>query len=638
MKKISALIAALIALCLLSILLIFATLHTKYAAPLINTFTKQWQPYPFSIREVEYHYPNEITLRDISFETNKLAIQQINQVTLWLSWSKLLRSSKGISDVLINGVSIQQPSSSYPKEITHWNLDSISLKNIDYSDKTVTINDLQLQLENPQWTKGSVIPNGILQASASQVYYQGEAFNHFLIDAKFAQEHSKIYGLSFEWHDAKISTQAQRQADGWSLVNTTINQLHFDVKQLETPIFKSLLSPITHINSLDILNSELSFEAFKAVNLNASFEHFQFPFALWEQNDATMSLDADSIIWNNLPFIEPRISLSLRSNEITLHDADAVFNQGRIQVSGVATPTSLLLDNVLLDGIKYHQDEESITPNIEPYLGYLDSLMSLSINRLKINRGQWIQLQREPFWQISGLNVDISGLNVKQKYLWGMWQGELAASANSISYGDTIATQALMEASSKKGLWQLERFFVPFSEGYLDAKASIDFVAASKPWSLDLSFDGLPLEPLINNELIGYGITGVTDGHISMSGLAADEKAVRQTVTGTIDTSFRDTHYLLGEQSNHLQAFNVSPLNIIAQRGQLDIQSWTISGEGIDGGGQGQVDLAAQHQESLAFEINVNCSSQTKLTLPSFNLHIATLQCSKSLDGFEQQN
>ncbi|MCJ2378890.1 AsmA family protein [Vibrio sp. ZSDZ34] len=638
MKKISALIAALIALCLLSILLIFATLHTKYAAPLINTFTKQWQPYPFSIREVEYHYPNEITLRDISFETNKLAIQQINQVTLWLSWSKLLRSSKGISDVLINGVSIQQPSSSYPKEITHWNLDSISLKNIDYSDKTVTINDLQLQLENPQWTKGSVIPNGILQASASQVYYQGEAFNHFLIDAKFAQEHSKIYGLSFEWHDAKISTQAQRQADGWSLVNTTINQLHFDVKQLETPIFKSLLSPITHINSLDILNSELSFEAFKAVNLNASFEHFQFPFALWEQNDATMSLDADSIIWNNLPFIEPRISLSLRSNEITLHDADAVFNQGRIQVSGVATPTSLLLDNVLLDGIKYHQDEESITPNIEPYLGYLDSLMSLSINRLKINRGQWIQLQREPFWQISGLNVDISGLNVKQKYLWGMWQGELAVSANSISYGDTIATQALMEASSKKGLWQLERFFVPFSEGYLDAKASIDFVAASKPWSLDLSFDGLPLEPLINNELIGYGITGVTDGHISMSGLAADEKAVRQTVTGTIDTSFRDTHYLLGEQSDHLQAFNVSPLNIIAQRGQLDIQSWTISGEGIDGGGQGQVDLAAQHQESLAFEINVNCSSQTKLTLPSFNLHIATLQCSKSLDGFEQQN
>jgi hypothetical protein len=638
MKKVSALIAALIALCLLSILLIFATLHTKYAAPLINTFTKQWQPYPFSIREVEYHYPNEITLRDISFETNKLAIQQINQVTLWLSWSKLLRSSKGISDVLINGVSIQQPSSSYPKEITHWNLDSISLKNIDYSDKTVTINDLQLQLENPQWTKGSVIPNGILQASASQVYYQGEAFNHFLIDAKFAQEHSKIYGLSFEWHDAKISTQAQRQADGWSLVNTTINQLHFDVKQLETPIFKSLLSPITHINSLDILNSELSFEAFKAVNLNASFEHFQFPFALWQQNDAIMSLDADSIIWNNLPFIEPRISLSLRSNEITLHDADTVFNQGRIQVSGVATPTSLLLDNVLLDGIKYHQDEESITPNIEPYLGYLDSLMSLSINRLKINRGQWIQLQREPFWQISGLNVDISGLNVKQKYLWGMWQGELAASANSISYGDTIATQALMEASSKKGLWQLERFFVPFSEGYLDAKASIDFVAASKPWSLDLSFDGLPLEPLINNELIGYGITGVTDGHISMSGLAADEKAVRQTVTGTIDTSFRDTHYLLGEQSDHLQAFNVSPLNIIAQRGQLDIQSWTISGEGIDGGGQGQVDLAAQHQESLAFEINVNCSSQTKLTLPSFNLHIATLQCSKSLDGFEQQN
>jgi hypothetical protein len=638
MKKVSALIAALIALCLLSILLIFATLHTKYAAPLINTFTKQWQPYPFSIREVEYHYPNEITLRDISFETNKLAIQQINQVTLWLSWSKLLRSSKGISDVLINGVSIQQPSSSYPKEITHWNLDSISLKNIDYSDKTVTINDLQLQLENPQWTKGSVIPNGILQASASQVYYQGEAFNHFLIDAKFAQEHSKIYGLSFEWHDAKISTQAQRQADGWSLVNTTINQLHFDVKQLETPIFKSLLSPITHINSLDILNSELSFEAFKAVNLNASFEHFQFPFALWQQNDAIMSLDADSIIWNNLPFIEPRISLSLRSNEITLHDADTVFNQGRIQVSGVATPTSLLLDNVRLDGIKYHQDEESITPNIEPYLGYLDSLMSLSINRLKINRGQWIQLQREPFWQISGLNVDISGLNVKQKYLWGMWQGELAASANSISYGDTIATQALMEASSKKGLWQLERFFVPFSEGYLDAKASIDFVAASKPWSLDLSFDGLPLEPLINNELIGYGITGVTDGHISMSGLAADEKAVRQTVTGTIDTSFRDTHYLLGEQSDHLQAFNVSPLNIIAQRGQLDIQSWTISGEGIDGGGQGQVDLAAQHQESLAFEINVNCSSQTKLTLPSFNLHIATLQCSKSLDGFEQQN
>ncbi len=636
MKKISALIVALMTICLLGILLIFAALHTQYAAPLVNAFTTQWKPYPFSIRDVEYHYPNEIALRDISFEANEFSIQQINQVTVWLSWSKLLKSSKGISDVLIDGVSIQQPSSPYPEELAQWELDSLSLKNIDYSDNTVTINDLQLQLENPQWAKGSILPNGVLQASASQVYYQGEAFDHFLIDAKFAQEHSKVYGLSFEWRSAKISTQAQRQKDGWSLVNTTINQLNFDVKQLETPLFKSLLGPVTHINSLDILNSEISFEALKAVNLNASFEQFQLPISLWEQNNAALSFDADSVIWKDLTFIEPRISLSLRTNEVTVNDADAVFNQGRIQVSGVATPSTLLLDKVLLDGIKYHQDEETITPNIEPYLDYLDALMSLSINRLKINRAQWIQLQQEPFWQISGLNVNIADLNLKQKYLWGMWQGKLTASANSLSYGGTVATQALMEASSKQGLWQLERFFVPFAEGYLDAKASIDFVAASKPWSLELSFDGLPIEPLIDKEALGYSVTGVTDGHISMSGLAADEKAIRQTVTGSIDSTFRDMFYRISQQSDHLQAFNVSPLNIIAQRGQLDVKPWSVTGEGIHGAARGQVDLAAQHQERLTLEINVHCASQTKLMLPDFNLNITTLECPKPLESPEQ--
>jgi hypothetical protein len=348
-----------------------------------------------------------------------------------------------------------------------------------------------------------------------------------------------------------------------------------------------------------------------------------------------MSFDADSIIWNNLTLIEPRSSLSLRSNEITLNDADAVFNQGRIQISGVATPSSLLLSNVLFDGVKYHQDEETITPNIDPYLDYLESLASLSIDKLKVNRGQWIQLQHEPYWQISGLNVDVSGLNLKQKYQWGMWQGDLTASANSISYGTTIATQALMEASSNQGLWQLERFFVPFAQGYLDAKANIDFVTASKPWSLEVSFDGLPIEPLINNESIGFGVIGVADGQITLSGLAADDIAARQTVTGSIDTTFRNMHYRIAEKSEHLQKFNLSPLNIIAQRGQLDVKPFSITGEGIIGGAQGQIDLAAQNQERLILEINVNCASQTTLTLPAFNFEITPLGCSKPLEGSE---
>ncbi|MCV5747176.1 AsmA family protein, partial [Escherichia coli] len=67
-------------------------------------------------------------------------------------------------------------------------------------------------------------------------------------------------------------------------------------------------------------------------------------------------------------------------------------------------------------------------------------LEHVAIERLDIERSQIIQLSHEPYWQLSGLNIEGQQLDIKQSaQRWGLWQGELEVSVVNASY-DQILT------------------------------------------------------------------------------------------------------------------------------------------------------------------------------------------------------
>ncbi|MCG6336553.1 AsmA family protein, partial [Vibrio alginolyticus] len=144
------------------------------------------------------------------------------------------------------------------------------------------------------------LPYGELQLSAEQFYWQGEALNNVLIDADYKAQDSTVYGASFQWRGGEFSGQAEQYPAGWSLVNVTISKLDLkdDLSTLSAPWWQLAKPYLHHINSLDVLSSNLQLGEAKLTNLALSLENLTVDQSLWQQDSGYLSLNAESADWH----------------------------------------------------------------------------------------------------------------------------------------------------------------------------------------------------------------------------------------------------------------------------------------------------------------------------------------------------
>ncbi|WP_146537696.1 AsmA family protein, partial [Vibrio crassostreae] len=98
---------------------------------------------------------------------------------------------------------------------------------------------------------------------------------------------------------------------------------------------------INHINSLDILRSDLEWADGHLASFDASLENIQLPFELWQQQNAIFSLQAEGVTLDNDQFIEPSLKLNLEPNRIQIEDFYTQFLQGSVQLNGKVTPDTI---------------------------------------------------------------------------------------------------------------------------------------------------------------------------------------------------------------------------------------------------------------------------------------------------------
>ncbi len=124
--------------------------------------------------------------------------------------------------------------------------------------------------------------------------------------------------LHFDWRGAKISGQAEQYKHDWSLVNITIDGLRLNEKQTQNLLSKKWDGAgiqINHINSLDILRSDVEWKSGHLAGFDASLENVQLPFQLWQQQQATFSLQAEGVTIMMMTCLSTRgIQLNLRRN------------------------------------------------------------------------------------------------------------------------------------------------------------------------------------------------------------------------------------------------------------------------------------------------------------------------------------
>ncbi len=604
MNKLTAFGIGVITLLLTFVLVIFGIMNTRYLTPSAQWVTEKLWANKFTFTDVKYEYPTHFTLNEVTITTENTPIK-FNKIDIWLNRTLVNKEHKIVIDsLLLNSANFAQglPSIKLPQNLQ---INQIAIDNIDFSYRGLIARGVNYQVKNPAWkSTDQHLPFGETQLSADQFYWQGEAFDKILIDADYKPENSTIYGISFQWRDGDFSGQAEQYDTGWSLVNTTVKHLNLPLELNNTSqkLWQQAVPYITHINSLDILSSHLNIAGVEFNNLEASFDNLSLNQSLWQQDKGYMSLNADSVLWQELQWIEPNIKIDFSPESISVSDFSSEVLQGSVQMSATIKPETLHINQLNMSGIKWFAEREqdfAWIPKQWP------TLKELTVDRLEINNLQLIQLMNKPFWQLSGLSIKGSKTQWKNNALW---EGYIAASANSASFGELITTQGVIEMHSKEGQWQLDRAFIPLEKGYLDARASWDLSTPSSPWSITAHVDGLPFSVINHFIKLPLKIDALSEFDINAEGLAGDYSMLSHSLSGELNASLRDgTMVIEKPESMVIQPFEMDNAQFTADRGRIKLEPTPLEGLDLQALLAGQLDLVAAQEGQFELNIQQGC-------------------------------
>ncbi|WED21920.1 AsmA family protein [Vibrio sp. JC009] len=579
--------------------------QSQYASTFVNQVFQQLS-LPVTVLKARYHFPNQLTFSGIDIKEVQEEEITIEKADIWFTPSSLLTGKPVIESLLIDGISLQHgiPEFQLPDTIE---LKQLAVMNLDYSDNEIIGRDIELQIKNPQFNQNPIpVPYGTIQLSAGQIYWKGEALNNLLVDIDYTPEKSTLYGLSFDWRKGKFSGQAEKYSSGWSLVNFTVENLRLnqqDWQHLNQLGLKGLTSGITHINSLDMLSSSVETPEFSVINFDLSLENIDLTKSRWQQSEGYLSLSSESIEAHKQQLIDPVFKLFLNRGEIELNEFSAEFQQGDINASGTFSPDSIKMERLSLNSLKWFPESAEDT---RIFTDTLAGLQELDLNEFEIKHSQFIELNGKHKWQASGLNLEGKNLSIIRDGNWGLWSGELDISSSSISIDELVSSQPMMKMKNRDGIWLLEDLFVPLDDGLIEATGDVDLSKISKPWRLELSADGVPLELLSHWYNPPVKLTGLTEFQLSASGLSGDELMLRHSLSSDVIGSFRNTT-MTNQDEDEARPATISDIRISAVRGHISMKPVEIEGYDSTGVLSANIDLVEKEQNSFNFQLKKKC-------------------------------
>ncbi|WP_394145836.1 AsmA family protein [Vibrio atypicus] len=588
----------------LSLLSLYAVMQTRHAPQAVSVLFETFTPYQVKAQQARYTPPLQLTLEDVEIQAKQRTLQ-IPKLTLWLSALPWQQGKIALDSLLIEGATfdLDEIDSSLLDDVY---LHQLALQHVDLSTHDWSAREVNVQIEQPQWgTPQQTLPFGDIQFAAKQLYVRGEALNDVLVDAKYQAQESTIYGSSFKWHGADISGQAEQFDQGWSLINVTIFNLNLDSvapanKMLTT--LKTLDFPVYHINSLDILRSNLNFSGWHFEQLDASLEDINLEKSLWQQASGYFSFDAESLSYDQIRFISPTAEVGFSSTGIKVDLFNADFKDGWVQLKGEISPSELTLEELRMSGITWLEGLNEIT---DAAIQASEPIQSLTIKELEVKNSQFIQVEQRPYWQLSGLTIDGRNLNLIKQGQAGLFDGQLQISANNASLDNLLTTQAAVEVNAKQRKVILERAFLPLKSGYIEANGMWNGSTISAPWNLVLHADGIPTDQPILQSMLPFSLQGLAEVELELSGLSGDYSMLAHSLSGKthiqIHQGILSAKSVDGESSFE-QNWPLARITASADRGRIQIESKSDNAQMT-----GVIDLTKPEFATLLFETSQQC-------------------------------
>ncbi|UIP27837.1 AsmA family protein [Photobacterium sp. TLY01] len=653
MRFFAKILATLMILLLMATTIIVILLHTRHSAALVNTLLKGAGYEGIVVAGVQYSLhsdPLHVRLIQPDWQRADAPALRAEQIDLWLSPATFYQRGWHFNSLLIQGVNLEQ--------LPTIELESgqLSARRLAVTKLTLSVPGLQLanaRLELDNWQNSPQSWgdfSGDFRLSAEQIIWHNQTLQQVLLDGEHKAQAWTLYGLSLNWQGARFHGQAEYQTEQQTLVihQLTANGLKIDkdfpiqpLSELSAQARESGLS--VDLRRLDILDSSLEHEEYSANHANLALENWHWPGTLWQQQDARLSLGADTLRWHDLLLDSPLTELHFSPEQISLNGFSARMLEGYLRAEATLTPEAMLLHQLELKGIRWVMPEaiqawlmHDSAPQT-PLQAHVDQwwrqLATLTVDQLSVGYSQLTGTYAPLPFQISDINLDGTGLVLLRQGQPGLWQGELNAGAGFTHIRQITLHDPLLTMSSQAGHWQITRLNLPIEEGLLEGSADIRLSEAGWPWALSLTGDSLPSQMLSHWLGLPLPLQGKMDISAQASGLGQFHRGLAYSLDGQLNAAFRqqsltqsEASLLQGWQNETTLAVTplstgqppaklpvtLSPLKLQADRGRITMQPLTLQGQQLKAELKGEWDLATPSGRDIELKASDGCQQLTK--------------------------
>lgn len=504
---------------------------------------------------------------------------------------------------------------------------SIHVKHMDFANKDFVARGFEFVYtpsgESQADTLKGYFSDGYLSAAGDQLYWKGEAFNEFRLRANLAPNLVQLDQLDFTWRGGDVQLIAEKKDKSWTINDILINHLRLASSDISSQVHNAsqeIFSSIRLIEHAKTYQSSWDNSDWQLSQANIELANWKPQQGIWEQ-EAQVALSAESLIRGNTRLLEPQLEIELRPLDILVNNLEFLFEQGKIELSGELYPDQLNLDKLSISNLEWVQEEDNLQQKL---ISQLNRYSDISIDQLAITRSQVISLG-EKSWQVSNLNAQGTDLVLKDSNQWALWNGNLSASANSLSLLGKNSLKPYVEMQSKQGHWKVNELFIPIQEGLIEANGEINLSRTSKPWALNIKAYGLPLDTFTPSLHLAIGWYGLADLDLNLKGLAGDDLMLKRSLDGKAKISAHDVRVQLPFDEPVLHPLIIPEINLSARRGHIDVPNISIISEDLTGEVSGSIDMAAPEQSQLAVTLSNECVSLKK-SLPKGRSQL-TYQC-----------
>lgn len=515
-------------------ILIQTSWGTRQIAGLISDNTR----YKVSLSAIDHSLssPSLLSLRDISISTvsGDMALEAAN-IELTLDWRSFTEPGWFSRIIIQKGdieISTAADNRTLPVSAGLLQLNQVNVRRTD-GNQDITADGVTGGITPWQPQDSAITGDGKYQFSAKGLDYYGLPLKNVLTQGNISGTQFTFDNLTATLENGLITATGQRTAQGsWLLDNLLLNDIRW-----QTPLSLTQLTensshlPDIQIKNITATNIKLEGEQWAVNYLEGTLKNLAYTKGSWQTGNGLADFGIADLTLSGQHFSDILGTLEFTGDHIAVKRLSGRYDKSILRFTGDWDRTSrtLNISSGVVDNLLFSLPEQWFTLLQESAPQGIDSIR---VQDLKVSNALLIDTRPAFPFQMTNVNSYIKTMQILKSGQWGLWNGELSASAGSATFARVELHRPYLTLTAGETGAETTQFSASAGDGLLKMQFQVT-PSGTAPFTFNLQATGADSQILSQWGWASAPLNGNANYTLRLSGqLRTDD--VRNTLNGSL--------------------------------------------------------------------------------------------------------